>query len=560
MPFPDLHRLLKTRFGYDAFRPQQLEAIRALLAGRDVFAVMPTGTGKSLIYQMAGPALGGTTLIITPLIALMQDQVRELKERGFSASLLSSALTPKEREAHLIGLAGGRYQFFFVTPERFQKENFKRALKKVAIGLFVVDEAHCISQWGHDFRPDYLSLGLLYEKLTTRPPRLALTATATKEVQQEIIVSLKLKDPLCCCTGIERPNFYLGVEPMFSERDKLDYLFRLVNYVGGPGIVYFSLIKSLERARREITALGGNPLIYHGRLPAEEKKINQQMFQTSSKQVILATNAFGLGINKPDIRFVVHWEIPPSMEAYYQEIGRAGRDGKKAFCSFLFSPDDVSIQQEFLHTANPDFNYLKDVVNELSQNLTGDETALQKKFQAGPWDHRLSSALNILEQRGVIKRRGTGISLLKAELTQDQAYLENKKQGAEKKLREMVRYGQSKECRKIYLHGYFGLESSPCGKCDICLPPGDSPFLRIKQLPPAFPASFFSTFSARSSGEARPAMASPYRVGDWITGDNIGMAEVKAIKKGGDILLIERASDLKQFSINAKIEKIKKIN
>lgn len=543
--------ILKQVFGYDSFRAKQLQCINTLIAGKDVFAVMPTGSGKSLIYQVTSIHLGGTTLVITPLIALMQDQVRELKARNIAAGLLNSTLNNQQKQDQLNGFANNQYQFFFVTPERLKKEPFKQTLSQVNINLLVVDEAHCLSQWGHDFRPDYLFINRIYPYLKQQPPKLALTATATLEVQKEIIHNLNLSEPYCCHTGIERDNFYLGVKHTFDERDKLNYLFKLINHFGGPGIVYFSLIHSLERVKNQLINLGANPLSYHGKLSTNERHTYQQLFQRSKHQIILATNAFGLGINKANIRFVLHWEIPSSMEAYYQEIGRAGRDEKPALGAFLFCQDDIAIQQEFLNTSNPDLNYLQSLLNELNRQPDQNIGDLQAKFQAGPWDFRLQAALNILEQRNCLKKMGNRYRLLRPQLEKDKSYLIEKKSQAEKKLQQVIHYAQSHQCRKIYLHTYFNLATSACGQCDVCLETTkNSLFYKIDNAAETLPIEALNQPQQvlRSSKDSKKSTL--YQVEDWIEERRLGMAQVKEVKKNGEILVIERSKDFKRITIN----------
>lgn len=345
--------ILRTRFGYTAFRSIQKECIGQLISGKDVFAVLPTGSGKSLIYQIAGLMLGGTTLVLSPLIALMQDQVRELQERQIPCGLMNSLQTPRERQANLSLFTSGKLSFFFVTPERLQKNDFVNALKKIHIPLVAADEAHCISLWGHDFRPEYRKICASLKSLSPRPVYLALTATAPPRVQKEIITVLNLQTERALIGGIERPNLILDVKDVFSDDEKFAYSAQVINALKGPGIIYFSLIKTLEAVHQQFAEKGRTFIRYHGECSASVREKSQIDFIQGKDAVILATNAFGLGINKKDIRFIIHWEIPGSLEAYYQEIGRAGRDGKLSYCALLYNKDDIITRRMFNQNANP---------------------------------------------------------------------------------------------------------------------------------------------------------------------------------------------------------------
>ncbi|HEX5758156.1 MAG TPA: ATP-dependent DNA helicase RecQ [Thermoanaerobaculia bacterium] len=346
-PLATLHRTLRRQFGFSSLREGQEEVIRSVLAGRDTLAILPTGAGKSLCYQLPALHLRGTTVVVSPLIALMKDQVDKLQELGIEAAQVNSALSAREEAAALAAIDEERSEFVFTTPERLTDPEFLALLRGTTIDLFVVDEAHCLSQWGHDFRPAYLALRGALEALG-RPRVLALTATATEPVIEDIVRHLELVDPAILQTGIYRPNLRLEVVPVRSEEEKLAELPRLVANGGGTGIVYAATIKHCLAAHQHLAALGFAVAPYHGRLPARERQAHQERFMAGELQAIVATNAFGLGVDKPDIRFVVHLDMPGSLESYYQEAGRAGRDGEPARCVLLYLPADRRTQLYFL--------------------------------------------------------------------------------------------------------------------------------------------------------------------------------------------------------------------
>ena len=347
----DLTKQLAQHFGFSAFRPGQREVIDAVLSRRDAMAVMPTGQGKSLCYQLPATILPGLTLVISPLIALMQDQVNALKARNIAAAAFHSGLTEQERDRVVLHLKLRRLQLLYLAPERMQHERFLRLLRSLWVSLLVVDEAHCISQWGHDFRPDYLNIGRLRRELEN-PPCLALTATATARVQADLCERLSLHDPLRLVTGFRRPNLALSVRLCRSRQEKLAVLERMVReYETGTILVYCATRRAVEEVA---TCLGrSDPSVgyYHAGLSDEERRAVHDRFCAGALRVLAATNAFGMGIDKSDVRLVVHFDIPGSLEAYYQEVGRAGRDGQPASCLLLFHKRDVATQEYFIQQA-----------------------------------------------------------------------------------------------------------------------------------------------------------------------------------------------------------------
>ncbi|MDT5269000.1 MAG: ATP-dependent helicase RecQ [Acidobacteriota bacterium] len=349
----DAHAALRKFFGFDAFREGQGEVVESVLAGHDTVVVMPTGGGKSLCFQLPALMREGVTVVVSPLIALMKDQVDALHARGLPATFINSSLDFEEQKERIAGVRRGDFKLLYVAPERFRSNHFVETLQHLQISLFAVDEAHCISSWGHDFRPDYLRLQSFRERIG-RPQTIALTATATPYVRADIIEQLKLDDPRAFVSGFDRPNLSLGVVHTEKEREKYARIRQLADeYKGQSGIVYTSTRKSVEQITRKLLDSRLSVIGYHAGMTDEERVRAQEDFMTGRAQVIVATNAFGMGIDKPDIRFVVHFHLPGSIEAYYQEIGRAGRDGKQSVCLLLFNYADKRTQDYFIEGSYP---------------------------------------------------------------------------------------------------------------------------------------------------------------------------------------------------------------
>jgi ATP-dependent DNA helicase RecQ len=406
---------LARHFGFTEFREGQAEVIEAVLSGENAVVVMPTGGGKSLCYQLPALMKEGTTLVVSPLIALMKDQVDQLASRGVQTTFINSSLTYSELTRRLSEVRRGLYKLVYVAPERFRSEAFIRAISEVRVGLFAVDEAHCISHWGHDFRPDYLRLKEAADHLGG-PQILALTATATPQVRSDIVQQLGLIDPRVFVAGFDRPNLSLRVVPVKTEKEKLTLLKRIIGAATGSGIIYAATRKSVEQISARLKMADLSVDAYHGGMEEAERTAAQDRFMSGDSKAIIATNAFGMGIDKPDIRFVVHYHIPGSIEAYYQEVGRAGRDGLPADCLLLFNYADTRTQQFFIDGSHPSPEVISRVYEQIT--LTGPErsemTAREIAGRLGVKNEMsIYSALVVLEKAGHIDRgRPTDRSLL----------------------------------------------------------------------------------------------------------------------------------------------------
>ncbi|MCC3375477.1 DNA helicase RecQ [Cohnella sp. REN36] len=345
-------RILSRFFGYDAFRKGQEDLIGAILDGRDVLGVMPTGAGKSICYQVPAMLLPGATLVVSPLISLMKDQVDAVNAAGIPATFINSSLSAKETNDRLRDIYEGKYKLVYIAPERLESERFRGLLRQIRVPLVAVDEAHCVSQWGHDFRPSYMSIVHLLRDIEPRPVMAAFTATATDVVKEDIVARLRLSEPIRVTTGYARDNLSLSV---VKNADKRDYLARFIRErPGQAGIVYASTRREVDACQQYLAGLGLSVGKYHAGLGEEERAATQEAFLRDDLQLIVATNAFGMGIDKSNVRYVVHHNMPKNVEAYYQEAGRAGRDGEPGECVLLFSPQDVVTQKFFIEQSEAD--------------------------------------------------------------------------------------------------------------------------------------------------------------------------------------------------------------
>ena len=489
----DAHMLeiAKRRFGISSFRPGQALAIRNVLAGIDTLAIMPTGAGKSLCYQLPALELPGITLVVSPLIALMKDQYDKLADLHMEVLRLDSTLSPRDEATALARLSENRPCIAYVTPERLGEPRFRERLASVKVALFVVDEAHCISQWGHDFRPAYLGLGEAVDALG-KPPVLALTATAPPKVKDDILAQLRLSpaEASVIDIGLDRPNLRYHVVKALSERKKQALLLRLIERQQGCGIIYAATVKTVDALADFLWSQGVECGRYHGRMRAKDRERVQTAFMEHSEpRLMIATNAFGLGVDKQDLRFVIHYNFPGSLESYYQEAGRAGRDGLPADCVLLYQPEDKRIQSFFLGGRYPTPEQTRAVAEALV-HATGGIVATPETDDHDPV---FTSVKDIAERADApAKKARVVLSFLKEvgfaaeapgarfaplaleppsieDLARAASRYEQKRAQDRARLAAMLRYSQSHLCRTRLLVTYFGYTDAPaCGTCDNC--------------------------------------------------------------------------------------------
>lgn len=453
-------------FGLAELRPGQREAVQALAGGRDALVVMPTGSGKSAVYQIAGMMLGGPTVVVSPLVSLQRDQVQGLGADGVEAHSLNAATSAADRDRAFAALGGDRTAFVFMAPEQLVRPDVRETLARTPPRLVVVDEAHCVSAWGHDFRPDYLRVGAVVGALSPRPVTAALTATAAPPVRDEIVERLRLRDPAKLVHGFDRPEIRLAVRSFRDADEQRQAVLDTAHDLDGSGIVYVATRKDTAWFSRRLPS--ARP--YHGGMRKRERDDAQQAFMTGRTRIIVATTAFGMGIDKPDVRFVLHAQVPDSLDSYYQQVGRAGRDGRDADALCFYHADDLGLPR-FFTGGLPDEETLTAVCRAVADGVTGRGGLAER---AGVSPRRLTALLNLLQEAGAVRlgrriRPAPQAADIEETVAATVRLAQRHRDVARTRIEMMRRYCELTDCRGRFLLRYFGeARDRPCGHCDTC--------------------------------------------------------------------------------------------
>ena len=497
-------RTLKEVFGYPDFRTGQ-EEVLTRLTDRDVMAVMPTGLGKSLCYVL--PAINrGRTVVVSPLIALMRDQVQSLKAVGVRATFINSSLTRSAQNANYLDFIEGRIDLLYVAPERFANSRFVAGLRKAGVKLLAIDEAHCLSEWGHDFRPDYLTLGAVREALG-RPRTLALTATAEPRVQDDILARLGIPNAARVVTSVDRPNLRLSVEHLPDlDRRHARLIELLTERKGLSGIVYARTRRMVEELAETLTDSGIPAEAYHAGLAMDRRDDVQRRFSIDEAPVIVATNAFGMGIDKPDVRFVVHFNMPGRVEAYYQQAGRAGRDGEPADCILLYGGHDIAAQRQFIERAHPDEADVRETWVSLVAAQAAGPDGLNWTEKLDRNSDGFAATIAALRASGLMDSGSFQLLSGKPDASIDMATTIEHRRHAEDRLAQMVEYAESVGCRREIILRYFGEQpAASCHACDSCL--GERQEAEVE-----YPPELYDALLKLREKIARKTSRAPYQV------------------------------------------------
>ena len=469
-----VRKLARTKLGIEDLHPGQVEALKAILSGRDTLAVMPTGSGKSAVYQLAAQTLPGPTVIISPLIALQHDQTASIADHHLGeAAEVNTTIGAGERREALEELEERELEYLFLAPEQFNNDEILARLRDAKPSLLVVDEAHVVSEWGHDFRPEYLRVGAVADALG-HPTILALTATSSPRVRPEIVERLHLREPAIIVRGFDRPNISLAVERFHDEAVKRDALLERVQASETPGIVYVATHRHVDDLIDGLRERGVSAVGYHGGMSAKRRGEAQDAFMNGEADVIVATNAFGMGIDKPDVRFVYHYDIPDSVDSYFQEIGRGGRDGEPAEAVLFYRPADLGLHRFFAGGGKVDEEQMETVARALDRHR-GALSLAELREETGLSQAKLSTAVTSLEDAGAVETTATGevetVPRRKAEKASHAAVeAEERLRAFEQSRLEMMRgYAETGACRREYILNYFGeVPETKCAGCDVC--------------------------------------------------------------------------------------------